>query len=81
MTHTDLNMRGAAASLSKARKWTPAAAVLDAKSALRHTDIVGHVQQGRGAFCLERRQPSWQKATPSECRQLVVTSNKQCEMW
>lgn len=32
--------------------WTPATSVLQAKFALRHRDVVGHVQQGRGGFGL-----------------------------
>ncbi len=43
-----------------------------AKSALRHRDIVGQVQQGRGGLGLGATTPTWQKATQAECRRLVV---------
>ncbi|CAB1413044.1 unnamed protein product [Pleuronectes platessa] len=34
------------------RKWRPANAVEEARTALTHTDIVEHVQLGRGGLCL-----------------------------
>ncbi|KAJ8412700.1 hypothetical protein AAFF_G00116510 [Aldrovandia affinis] len=53
-------------------KWTPSEAVQQPTSALRHKDIVGHVQQGRGGFSLAAREPTWCKASTSERRKLVV---------
>ena len=39
---------------------------------LRHRDIVGHVQHGRGGLGLGTTTPTWKKAAPSERRHLVV---------
>ncbi|XP_049901864.1 uncharacterized protein LOC126391274 [Epinephelus moara] len=61
-----------APTLATGRKWTPAAATHKAKSALKHRDIVGHVQKGRGGLGLGESQPSWYKATPAQWRGLVV---------
>ena len=38
----DSIVRGVAPTLATGKKWTPASAVLDTKSALRHRDIVGY---------------------------------------
>ncbi|KAI2655433.1 hypothetical protein H4Q32_017833 [Labeo rohita] len=65
-------VRGAALSLATGKKWTPATAVLQAKSALLHCDVVGHVQQGRGGFGLGALTPLWQKASATERRTMVV---------
>ena len=65
-------VRGAAPTLVTGRKWKPSAAVAVAKTALRHRDIVGHVQHGRGGLGLEATTPTWQKATPAERRHMVV---------
>lgn len=54
------------------RKWTPSNAVQQATSGLRHKDIVGQVQQGRGGFGLTASEPTWRKATASERSTLVV---------
>lgn len=58
--------KGIAPTLATGRKWTPTAAVLDAKSALQHQHIVGHVQQGRGGFGLGKMKPTWQEANPTQ---------------
>lgn len=63
-------VRGAAPPLATGRKWKPAAAV--AVAALRHRDIVGHVQYARGGLGMEKTTPTWQKATPAERRHMVV---------
>ncbi|KAJ8333436.1 hypothetical protein SKAU_G00414440 [Synaphobranchus kaupii] len=68
----DLFVRGAAPTLATGKKWKPAAAVAEAKAALRHRDIVGHVQHGRGGFGLGATTPTWQEATPNEWRHLVM---------
>ncbi len=65
-------VRGATAALATGRRWRPGVAVAQAKSALRHQDIVGQVQQGRGGLGLGVTTPTWQKATPAERRRLVV---------
>ncbi|KAI2644850.1 hypothetical protein H4Q32_030713 [Labeo rohita] len=65
-------VRGAALTLATGKKWTPATAVLQAKSALLHRDVVGHVQQGRGGFGLGALTPLWQKASAIERRTMVV---------
>ncbi|KAL7393910.1 hypothetical protein ABVT39_017600 [Epinephelus coioides] len=65
-------VRGAAPTLATGKKWTPATAVQQAKSALLHCDIVGHVQQGRGGFGLGTVTPLWQKASATERRTMVV---------
>ncbi|KAK0136753.1 Retrovirus-related Pol polyprotein from type-2 retrotransposable element R2DM [Merluccius polli] len=61
-----------APTLSTGRKWTPAAATHQAKSALKHRDIVGAVQRGRGGLGLGESEPSWHKASPAQRRGLVV---------
>lgn len=58
--------------LATGRKWNPSEAVEQAKSALRHGDIVGQVQQGRGGFGLGTSRPTWHKATSAQRRKLVV---------
>ncbi|KAL3999364.1 acyl-CoA thioesteraes 11 [Sarotherodon galilaeus] len=60
-------VRGTAPTLATGRKWTPATSVLQAKSALRHRDVVGHVQQGRGGFGLGAVTHRWQQASVTEC--------------
>ena len=65
-------VRGAPPTLATGRKWTPATAVLQAKSALLHRDVVGHVQQGRGGFGLGNVTPLWRKASATERRTMVV---------
>lgn len=62
----------AAPALVTGRKWTPSSAAKQAMSALKHSDIVGHVQLGRGGFGLVPRKPTWQKASSSERRKMVV---------
>ncbi|KAJ8414647.1 hypothetical protein AAFF_G00038490 [Aldrovandia affinis] len=68
----DQTISNAALPLLTGWKWTPSDAVQQATSALRHKDIVGHVQQGRGGFGLAAREPTWRKASTSERRKLVV---------
>ncbi|TWW57325.1 hypothetical protein D4764_07G0000440 [Takifugu flavidus] len=65
-------VRGAAPTLATGRKWKPSAAVAEAKTSLRHRDIVGHVQHGRNGLGIEATTPTWQKATPAERRHMVV---------
>lgn len=45
---------------------------LESKSALRHRDIVGHIQRGKVSFGYEKTKPMWQKTIPAERRHLVV---------
>lgn len=61
-----------APTLAAGRKWRPAKAVEEATAALRHADIVGHVQQGRGGLGLTTNHPTWSKATAPERRKMVV---------
>lgn len=69
-----------APTLSTGRKWTRAAAVMDVwKSALHHQNIVGHVQQGRGGRGLGTKTPTWQKATTTKHRTMVVEEVRQKE--
>ena len=60
-------IRGTVPTLATGKKWTPAVAVNEAKAALRHWDIVRHVQLSRGCFGWAAAKPTWQKATPTEC--------------
>jgi len=46
--------------------------VQQASSALRHSDIEGHVQLGRGSFGHTASKPTWCKASTSERRKMVV---------
>uniref|UniRef100_A0A3B3B355 Reverse transcriptase domain-containing protein n=1 Tax=Oryzias melastigma TaxID=30732 RepID=A0A3B3B355_ORYME len=72
-------VRGAAPVLATGRKWTPGTAVLQAKSALRHRDIVGHVQGDRRGFGFGTVAPLWQKASATERRDMVVDEVRQQE--
>ena len=82
MTLTDSQdelIQAAAPRLATGRKWIPSEAVQQAKSALRHGDIVGQVQHGRGGFGLGTSRPTWHKATPTQRRKLVVAQVRQQE--
>ena len=68
----DRAVREANPKLRAGRKWVPAEAVKQAKAALRHADIVGHVQHGRRGLGYGESRPVWQKALPVERRKLVV---------
>ncbi len=72
-------VRGAAPTLATGRKWKPSAAVAVAKAALRHRDIVGHVQHGRSGLGVQTTTPTWQKAKPREQRHMVVEEVRQQE--
>ena len=72
-------IRAAAPRLTTGRKWNPSEAVQQAKSALKHKDIVGQVQHGRGGFGLGTSRPTWHKATPTQRRKLVVAQVRQQE--
>ncbi|KAJ8016034.1 hypothetical protein DPEC_G00002940 [Dallia pectoralis] len=69
---SDQTISNAVPPLLTGRKWTPFDAVQQATSALRHSDIVGHVQLGRGGFGLSASKPTWRKASTSERRKMVV---------
>ena len=75
----DTLIRAAAPRLTTGRKWTPAEAVQQAKSSLRHGDIVGQVQQGRAGLGLGTSRPTWHKATPTQRRKMVVGEVRQQE--
>lgn len=68
----DLVVSNNAPTLATGRKWTPAKAVEEATAALKHADIVGYVQQGRGGFGLTATRPAWSKAAAPERRKMVV---------
>lgn len=56
-------IRENAPTLATGHKWRPARAVEEATAALRHADIVGNVQQGRGGLGLTTSHPAWRNAT------------------
>ena len=68
----DQTISKSAPPLLTGRKWTPSNAVQQATSALRHQDIVGNIQHGRGGLGLVASKPTWHKASTSERRKLVV---------
>ena len=68
-----------APTLASGRKWTPSPATQQAKADLRHRNIVGLVQQGRGGFGLGESRPTWHKAAPSQRRGLVLEELRQQE--
>lgn len=68
----DQTISKAAPPLITGRKWTPSNAVQHAISALRHQDIVGNTQHGRGGFGLAATKPAWHKASTAEQRKLVI---------
>ncbi|XP_078118984.1 uncharacterized protein LOC144525794 [Sander vitreus] len=55
--------------LATGRKWTPLAAIEQAKAALRH---MGRVREGRSGLGLGVSTPAWSKAPPFQRRKLVV---------
>ena len=57
---------------TKGRKWNPRMAAQEAEATLRHTEIVGNVQIGRGGLGLGPGKPVWSRAGPKEKRKLVV---------
>lgn len=57
-------VRGVDPTLATGKKWSPAAVILHAKSALCHWDIVG--------LSLGTKTPTWRKATTTECRAMVI---------
>lgn len=61
-----------ALTLVTGRKWTPEAATQQATSVFLHWEIVGNMQQVRGGLGHGDSRPSWHKATPAQCRGLVV---------
>jgi hypothetical protein len=65
-------VRRVAPTVNAGRKWKPKQAVQQAKSALRHRDIMGHVQHGRGGLGRDVGKPSWGKASAGEKRKMVV---------
>ncbi len=75
----DAVIQAAAPRLATGNKWTPTEAIQQAKSALRHGDIVGQVQQGRGGFGLGTSRPIWKKATSTQRRTLIVAEVRQQE--
>ncbi|KAE8291484.1 hypothetical protein D5F01_LYC11092 [Larimichthys crocea] len=68
----DLVIRENAPTLATGRKWIPARAVEEATAALRHADIVGNVQQGRGGLGLTTSSPAWRSATVPAQKKMVV---------
>lgn len=68
----DLTISTTAPPLATGRKWTTSNALQNAVSALRHKDIMGHVQSGRGGLGLSVGNPTWHKASKAERRKMVV---------
>ncbi len=75
----DAVIQAAAPRLATGSKWTPTEAIQQAKSSLRHGDIVGQVQQGRRGFGLGTSRPIWYKATSAQRRKLIVAEVRQQE--
>ncbi|KAK0145573.1 hypothetical protein N1851_015527 [Merluccius polli] len=65
-------VRKVAPTVKAGRKWNPEQAVKQAQVALRHRDIMGHVQHGRGGLGLDISKPLWSKASAGERRKMVV---------
>ncbi|ROL50296.1 hypothetical protein DPX16_19100 [Anabarilius grahami] len=75
----DAIIQAAAPRLATERNWTPTEAIQQAKSTLRHGDIVGQMQKGRGFFGLGTSRPIWYKATFTQRRKLIVAELRQKE--
>ena len=60
-------------------KWNQFEALQQAKSALRHGDIVGQVQHGRGGFELGTSRPTWHRTTHAYKKGLLVKDIQQQE--
>lgn len=69
--------RNAALPLSTGRKWIPSDT--SDTSVLRHRDIMGQVQQGRGGFVLAANEPTWHKVITTERHKMVVDEERQQE--
>ena len=65
-------VRSVAPTVKTGRKWNPKEAVQLAQAALRHRDIIGQVQHGRGGLGLCVGKPVWNKASVVEKRKMVV---------
>ena len=65
----DQTISNAAPPLLTRRKWKSSDAAQHATSALKHNNIVGHVQLGRGGFSLAASKPTWRKASTLERRE------------
>ena len=59
--------------------WNPRMAAQEAEATLRHTEIVGNVQIGRGGSGLGPGKPVWSRAGPKEKRKLVVEQGRRHE--
>ena len=68
----DIVVRENAPTFAAGCKWRPATAVEEATTALRHADIVGNVQQGKGGLGLTTCCPTWRDATAPTRRKMVV---------
>lgn len=75
----DQTISKAAPPLTTGQKWTPSDATQHAMAALRHSDIVGHVQLGRGGFGLAASKATWCKASNSVRRKMVVVEVRRQE--
>ena len=62
----DATIWAAAPRVAAGRKWNTSKAVQQAKSALRHGDVVGQVEHGSGGFGLGTNRPTWHRATPAQ---------------
>lgn len=58
-------------------KWRPAREVEETITAIKHMDIVGHVQHERGGLGLTTRCPELNNPPASEWRKMVVEGNTQ----
>ena len=77
MDSRDLFVGQAAPRLTTGRKWTPSEATKQATAALKHKDIVGQVQKGKGVLGLGAS--TWHKAATFQRRRLVVEEIRQQE--
>lgn len=57
-------VRNVVANQPKGREWNPRIAAQEAETALRHAEIVGNVQFGRGGLGLGSDKPTWSRAGP-----------------
>ncbi|XP_060797250.1 phosphatidylinositol-glycan biosynthesis class X protein isoform X1 [Neoarius graeffei] len=75
----DLMVSKNAPAIIAGRKWRQVQAVEEAVAALKHADIVGYVQHGRGGLGLTAQRPAWSKASAAERRRMIMDEVKNQE--
>ena len=70
--HREENGKAGSSKSKQRAKECQRVAVQEAEAALRHAEVVGKFQFGRGGLGLGSGKPDWNKAGPKEKRKLVM---------